>query len=455
MTHFLVMNETQLIFAIVSGIVVLLLLIIKLKLNAFLSLLAASIWVGLVGGLSFDLVLQSIAKGMGDTLAFVATIVGLGAIFGALLEHSGGAQALAQYLLKKGGEGKSRLALLATGFIVSIPVFFDVGIIILFPIVKALARRVKKNVLYFALPLLTGLAFTHSFIPPTPGPVAVAETLGVDLGYAIVVGFIIGLPVSLLCGLYFSKLITPSEYVEEESETTVEPQPADGAGLVRMIFLVLGLPIGLILTGSFFGTMAKEGIIHTSIWVEGLAFIGHPFVSLLIATFLALYLLGVKRGIKKEELFEVSNRSLSPAGSIILITGAGGVLKQMMVNTGIGEMIANSMQNSSFSVILLAYLVAALVRIMQGSATVAMLTAAGIISAVIVNIDLNMLDKTLVMMSIAAGSFILSHVNDSGFWLVNRYLNHNVQQTLKSWTVQSTIISVTSFMLIFVLYQFV
>ncbi|GAB5525280.1 MAG: gluconate:H+ symporter [Roseivirga sp.] len=444
------MNELQLIFAIVSGIALLLLLIIRIKLNAFLSLLITSIWVGIVAGLSLDLVIESISKGMGNTLAFVATIVGLGAIFGALLEHSGGAQGLAKYLLKKGGEQKSRLALLVTGFIVSIPVFFDVGIIILFPIVKSLARRAKENVLYFALPLLTGLAVTHSFIPPTPGPVAVADILNVDLGYAIVVGVLLGLPVALFCGLVASKWITPEQPDAEDAPTeTEELDTTYDPGLISTIFLVLGLPIGFILLGSFLKTLSGEGIIEPAVYIDILSFIGHPFVALIMATLMALYFLGVKRGATKQELFDVSNRSLGPAGSIILITGAGGVLKQMMINTGIGDMIGSAMEASGMSLILLAYLVAVLVRIMQGSATVAMLTAAGIVSAVMVDMQLPMLDKTLVMMAIAAGSIVLSHVNDSGFWLVNRYLDHSVQQTLRSWTIQSTMISVFSFILIF------
>lgn len=444
------MDELQLIFAIISGIALLLLLIIRVKLNAFLSLLITSIWVGIVAGLSLDLVIESITKGMGGTLAFVATIVGLGAIFGALLEHSGGAQGLAKYLLEKGGEQKSRLALLVTGFIVSIPVFFDVGIIILFPIVKALARKAKENVLYYALPLLTGLAVTHSFIPPTPGPVAVADILSVDLGYAIVVGVLLGFPVAIVCGLIMSKWITPKEVTEFEE--VVELDQKYDPGLVKMIFLVLGLPIGFILLGSFLKTLANEGVIESASYIDILSFIGHPFVALIMATLMALYFLGVRRGATKQELFEVSNRSLGPAGSIILITGAGGVLKQMMINTGIGDMIGAAMETSAMSVVVLAYLVAVLVRVMQGSATVAMLTAAGIVTAVIVDMDLGMLDKTLVMMAIAAGSIVLSHVNDSGFWLVNRYLNQSVQQTLRSWTIQSTLISVTSFVLIFIAY---
>lgn len=443
------MNEVQLlIFAIASGIALLLFLIIRVKLNAFLSLLIAGIWVGLVGGLSTDAVINSISTGMGNTLAFVATIVGLGAIFGALLEHSGGAQALAKYLLKKGGQQKSRLALLITGFIVSIPVFFDVGIIILFPIINALAARSGKNVLYYALPLLTGLAVTHSFIPPTPGPVAVAEILGVDLGYAIVVGAAIGLPTALICGLLFSKLLVPNSTGTLNLELAEEDHTDFDTGLVRTIFWVLGLPIGLILLGSLLKTLAGEGLIQDSLAVEVFGFIGHPFVSLIIATLLALYFLGTRRGLNRQQLFEVSNKSLAPAGSIILITGAGGVLKQVMVNTGIGELIANGMASGSISVPVLAYLVAVLVRVMQGSATVAMLTAAGIVAAIIPGMDLTMLDKTLIMMSIAAGSVILSHVNDSGFWLVNRYLDHTVQQTLRSWTIQSSAISLISFAII-------
>ena len=388
---------------------------------------------------------------MGDTLAFVATIVGLGAIFGALLEHSGGAQGLAKYLLNKGGEQKSRLAMLITGFIVSIPVFFDVGIIILFPIVKALAKRIKKNVLYFALPLLTGLGVTHSFIPPTPGPVAVADILSVDLGYAIVVGVAIGLPVALLCGLVFSRWITPETVDIEES--TEELDTAYDPSLIKRIFLVMGVPIGLILLGSFLKTLAGEGVISPSPLIDALAFIGHPFVSLTLATLMALYFLGVERGVGKDELFKISAASLGPAGSIILITGAGGVLKQMLITTGIGDLIGQSMESASISVVVLAYVVAVLVRIMQGSATVAMLTAAGIVAAIIPDMDLSMLDKTMVMMAIAAGSIVLSHVNDSGFWLVNRYLNQSVQQTLRSWTIQSTMISVTSFILIFLVYN--
>lgn len=445
------MLELQLILAILTGVIVLLTLIIRLKLNAFLSLLISAIWVGILGGLSPNEIIDSISTGMGNTLAFVATIIGLGAIFGAFLEHSGGAHALAIFLLKKGGETRSRLALLITGFIVAIPVFFDVGLIILLPIVTALSQKSGKHILHFALPLITGLAVTHSFIPPTPGPVAVAKILQVDLGYAILIGAAIGLPIAIICGLYLSQLITPIKngLIKQDVELNFEYDTS----LIKAIFLVLGLPLLLILSGSLFNTLSTEGLINEAKWIEILAFLGHPFIALIIATLMALFYLGKKRGLSNKELFEVSNKSLAPAGSIILITGAGGVLKTMMINTGIGDMIGEAMAQSSFSVVLLAYLVASLVRIMQGSATVAMLTAAGIVAAVIPDLNLGMVDKTLIMMAIAAGSIIASHVNDSGFWLVNRYLEQSVQESIKSWTIQSTMISVSSFLLIFIIYQ--
>lgn len=446
------MEELQLILAIVTGVALLLTLIIRLKLNAFLALLISAIWVGIAGGLSTNEIIDSISSGMGSTLAFVATIIGLGAIFGAFLEHSGGAQALAMFLLKKGGEQRARLALLITGFIVAIPVFFDVGLIILLPIVNALSQKSGKHILHFALPLITGLAVTHSFIPPTPGPVAVAEILQVDLGYAILIGMGIGLPITLLCGLYLSRLITPEMMAEAQA---IELEFEYDAGLVKTIFLVLGFPLLLILLGSLFNTLSSEQVIAEAKWIEILSFLGHPFIALIIATLLAIFFLGTERGLDKKALFEVSNQSLAPAGSIILITGAGGVLKTMMINTGIGDMIGSAMANANFSVILLAYLVAALVRIMQGSATVAMLTAAGIVAAVLPEMNLTMMDRTFVMMAIAAGSVVASHVNDSGFWLVNRYLNQTVPETIRAWTIQSSFISVSSFILIFMLYQLI
>lgn len=442
-------TEIQLLLAIISGIVLLLFLIIKIRLNAFLSLLIASIWIGLFSGIQPTEIADTIAKGMGDTLSFVATIVGLGTLFGAILEHSGGARKLAEYLVKKTGEKKSRLAMLLSGFFVAIPVFFDVAFIILFPVIQALSKKLKKPILYYALPLLAGIAITHSFIPPTPGPVAVADILKVDLGWMILIGVPVGIPVALFAGLYISKYLTGDEAYEAEFEEEAEKSPSN---IVFMTHVAILLPLFLMVVSAVTKTLLESGTLPDTLWVDGIIFIGHPFSALIFATLFAIYFLGKKAGLDKNQLFEISNKSLAPAGAIILITGAGGVLKQMLITTGIGTMIAENISGSAFSLLFLAYVVASLVRILQGSATISMITGAGIVAPVIELIpEITMVDRTLLALSIAAGSITVSHVNDSGFWIVNRFLKQEVTQTLKSWTILSTVISISSFLVILLL----
>ncbi len=440
--------------AITSGITLLLFLIIRFKFNAFLSLLIASIWIGLVAGISPDEIAVTIGKGMGDTLGFVATIVGLGAIFGALLEHSGGAEQLAHYLLKKTGEAKAKLALLVTGFLVSIPVFFDVAIIILIPIIRALSHRTKKSVLFFALPLMAGIGVTHSFIPPTPGPVAVADILGVELGWMILIGAIVGLPTAIICGLFISSYLSRnSVYVEQETEH-LELNNADHLA-VTTIFAIL-LPLILMIGSAVMKTLVDGGTLESNYLIEIVLLVGHPFGALIIATGFAMYFLGTRIGLDRDQLFKISDKSLAPAGTIILITGAGGVLKQMLITTGIGNLIAEAIAASSISTLFLAFALTGLVRALQGSATIAMITGAGIMAPVLSLLpDLTMIDKTLVALSIASGSVMASHVNDSGFWLVNRYLEQSVTETLRSWTVLSTCIAIVGFLMILIVSLFI
>ena len=445
--------EIQLILAILSGITILLLLIIRFRLNAFLSLLIASIWIGLLGGVSPSEIGNVITKGMGDTLGFVATIVGLGSIFGAILEHTGGAHQLSSFLINKTGESRARVAMLLSGFIVAIPVFFDVAFIILFPVAHAISQRTKKPLLWYALPLLTGIAITHSFIPPTPGPVAVADILKVDLGWMIGLGLIVGLPVALIVGLGFSKYLSFETAIDQEEieETANESNPS--INLVGLTNWAISLPLLLMVMQAILKTLVNEQIISAFPGYEFLLFIGHPFTALIIATLFAIYFLGAKAGLTHLQLTEISAKALGPAGTIILITGAGGVLKQMLITTGIGQMIAEQISGSSASLIILAYGVSALVRILQGSATIAMITAAGIVGPVLSTLDtIEMPERTLLALAIAAGSVIASHVNDSGFWLVNRFLKHEVKESLKSVTILSTINSVVSFVVILLLY---
>ncbi|MEM1126476.1 MAG: gluconate:H+ symporter, partial [Bacteroidota bacterium] len=444
-------TELQLLLAITSGIVLLLVLIIKVRLNAFLSLLIASITIGLLGGVPPDEIAGVIGKGMGDTLAFVATIVGLGTLFGAILEHSGGARQLARFLLNRTGEERAPLALILSGFIVAIPVFFDVAFIILFPVIQALSRRLRKPLVVFALPLLAGIAITHSFIPPTPGPVAVADILQVDLGWMILLGLPVGLPTALLCGLVVAQRLT-ARFAYEDDAPAPEVTPAQTADLVLLTHVAILLPIGLMVMSAVLNTLIDAGTVAPFAGLDLLLLIGHPFSALILATLFAVYVLGRRAQLTRDQLFEISNDALAPAGAIILITGAGGVLKEMLITTGIGALIAEQMATSSVSLLILAYVVSALVRVLQGSATIAMITGAGIVGPVLAVLpDYGVVDTTLIALAIAAGSVIASHVNDSGFWLVNRFLQQEVTDTLRTWTVLSTAISLCGFAMILLL----
>ncbi|GMQ65206.1 GntP family permease [Vallitalea maricola] len=452
-------NTTMLILITIAAIVLLLVLVLKFKIQAFIALLITSMFVGIATGMPLNDVIASIQKGMGSTLGFVATVVGLGAIFGQILESSGGAEALAQTMIRKFGKEKANWALVITGFFVAIPVFFDVGFIILVPIVYALAKDTKKSVLFYGIPLLAGLAVTHTFIPPTPGPVAVAEIVSADLGWVILFGFIIGIPTAIIAGPVFGKYIgkkiniAPPKFVSEGDDSSrINDNNLPSFGLIVSI---IGVPLVLILLNTLTDVLVKKQVINEGFTVELLKFLGHPFVALTIATLLALYLLGIKRGFSKNELLNLSSKALAPAGLIILVTGAGGVFKQMLIDSGVGNMMAESIAKSSLPPIFLAYILAVVVRITQGSATVSMITAAGIMAPVLTVFNLGAPDRALIVIAIASGATILSHVNDSGFWLVGKYFGMNEAQTLKSWTMMETIISVCGFVGAVVLSLFV
>lgn len=439
------MSTPFLIFIVVSAVAVLLFLVLKLKISAFVSLLITSIYVGIVAGMPLNNVTKAIQDGMAGTLGFVATVVGLGAIFGQMLESSGGAESLAHYLLKKFGDDRASWAMVITGFIVAIPVFLDVGFIILVPIIYALARDSKKSLLYYGIPLLAGLAVTHSFIPPTPGPVAVADIINAQLGWVILLGVIIGFPIAIIAGPVWGKYISNKIYIEPPAEFMVQTEKTydeNNLPSFRLIALIIAIPLFLILVNTFTGLAVDKNYVEHSIVTDILQFIGHPFSALIIATLLATYFLCIKRGMGKQKVLDLSTKALGPAGIIILITGAGGVLKQVLVDSGIGKIMAESMADSAMPPILLAWLLAAVVRVTQGSATVAMITAAGIIAPVLNEFGLNDPQRALVVLSIASGATLLSHVNDSGFWLVGKYFGMSEKQTLQSWTVMESIIAI-------------
>lgn len=423
------------------GILVLLFMVIKLKVHAFISLLIVSMGVGVAAGMPASEVMGSIQDGMGGTLGFIATVVGLGSIFGKMLEVSGGAERLAKTLLEKFGKEKAQWAMVLTGFIISIPVFFDVGFIILVPIVYSLTKETNKSVLFYGIPLLAGLAVTHAFVPPTPGPVSVAQLLNADLGKVILFGIIVGLPAAAVAGPMFAKYISKKinvgvpDYmiIDENEESNINDKQLPSFSLV---FSIIFIPIILIVLNSIASVyLPEENSIRTF-----LGFIGHPFFSLTLATIISFIGLGTLRGYTMDEILEVSTASLAPAGLIILVTGAGGVFKQVLIDSGVGELLANSVSNWDINPILLAFAIAIIVRVSVGSATVAMITSAGIMAPILESVPNT--EPALVTIAIAAGATALSHVNDSGFWMVNRYFGIDELDTLKSWTIMETLIGI-------------
>ncbi|WP_226536972.1 GntP family permease [Fictibacillus halophilus] len=446
------MSGSTLILVALLGVFALLFLVIRTKLHAFVALLLVSLLVGIAAGMPLNKVIESITNGMGGTLGFVAVVVGLGAMFGQMLEVSGGAERLAQTLVKKFGQDKAQWALTLTGFLVAIPVFFDVGFIILVPIVYGLAKKTGRSLLYYGIPLLAGLAVTHSFVPPTPGPIAVADLLGAELGWVILFGVLAGIPSAILAGPVFGRYIAKKIHVSVPDYMELEEKQYDKElPSFAMIASLIFIPLVLILANTVSGVLLEEGNTVRSV----LTFLGHPFVALIIATLLAFYFLGVRRGYSGDEIQSIATKALEPAGIIILVTGAGGVFKQILIDSGVGEVLGDMMAGSALPPILLAFLIASIVRVAQGSATVAMVTAAGLISPLIDTLGLEGPVLGLIVISIAAGATILSHVNDSGFWLVNRYFGLDVKDTLRSWTIMETIIALTGFTVVFVLGFFI
>ncbi len=324
------MSTPYLLLIVAVAVGSLLFMVLKLKINAFIALLITSMVVGVMAGMPLDTLLKSIQEGMGGTLGFVAIVVGLGAIFGQILESSGGAESLAHSLVKKFGKDKASWAMMITGFIVAIPVFLDVAFILLVPIIYALSRDTKKSLLYYAIPLLAGLAVAHSFIPPTPGPIAVAEILNVSLGWVIFMGIIIGFPITVIAGPLFGRYIAGKIHLVPPAEIVLNGNSHDGGERslpsFRSIVLIIAVPLLLILLNTFISVLVDEQIVAKSLATDFVVFLGHPISALIIAALLSLYFLGIRRGKSKQQLLDLSTQALGPAGIIILVTGAGGVL---------------------------------------------------------------------------------------------------------------------------------
>lgn len=428
----------------------LLYLVLRVKLHPFLSLLITAMFLGVTSGMPLSKVNTAIQNGLGGTLGFVATVVGIGGIFGQILEASGGTEAIARNLIRRFGKDKAHWSLVIAGFLIAIPVYFDVGFIILVPVVYALAKDTKRSTLFYAIPLLAGLAVTHTFVPPTPGPVAVADMLGADLGWVILIGSLIGLPVAILAGPVFGSYISkkidvaPPKHMMEELNNGKEKSECSLPSFTA-VATIIGMPLMLMVVKSVIELLIKLGYMQEGIVYDISVFVGHPFTALIIATLMAAYFLGTRRGFTRKQLLDVSAKALAPAGMIILIIGSGGAFKEMLIQSGVGNVLAEGISATKLPPIVLAFIIAAAVRITLGSATVSMITAAGIIGPILEAYTLSEIHLALIVISIASGATILSHVNDSGFWLVGKYLGLTEMQTLRSWTVMETIIALGGF----------
>ncbi len=440
------MSTGALVGLVVFGVAFLLVLVVAVRLHAFIALLLTSLVVAVLGGIPLAEIAELIQREMGSTLGYIAVVIGVGAMFGEMLQRSGGARAIANALLRVFGDRYSPWALGLSGLIVAVPVFFDVALILFVPLVYSLARRSGRSLLYYAIPLLAGIAVAHSFIPPTPGPVAVAGLLGADLGWVIAFGVIAGVPATIVGGIWFGRYASSRVHLDVPEFMHLPPETPNpqasvstpGFGLAAGL---IALPLVLILLGTASSAALPEGHPMRDV----LAFVGHPFTALIAAALLSFYALGTRLGLSRDEVRQMATKSLEPVGLIILVTGAGGVFGKVLVATGVGTAVADWMATSRLPLVALAFLIAAVVRIAQGSATVSMVTAAGLMAPILEATTTSPPLLAAVVIAIASGATVLSHVNDSGFWLVSRYLGMSEKQTLRVWTVMETLVGLTGF----------
>ena len=451
MSETVVLDPTRLVIAALVGLALLLVLIIKFKIHAMISILIGAITIGLVAGMPFSEIVLAVNDGIGNTLKGIALLVGLGSMFGAILEASGGAQTLAVTMVRKFGDEKAAWALGLTGLVIAMPVFFDAGLIILIPLAFSLAKKTKRSTLFYVIPLLAGLAVGHAFIPPTPGPVLVATMLNVDLGWVILVGIVCGTVAMIVAGPIWGS-ICGKKYMVPVPEHVANQEDFDESKLPKFgtIVLIILIPLVLIILKSLAGVvpaMAPVASIFT--------FLGEPFVALLIATVVAMFVLGTKHGYSLEELEKIMTKSLEPTGLILLVTACGGVLRYVLQYSGLGDLIGNAVASINMPIVVVAFVVAALVRICVGSSTVAMTMAAGIIAAMPGIADLSPLYLACTVAAVAGGATVCSHFNDSGFWLVKSLVGIDEKTTLKTWTIMETLVGVTGFVAAFIISCFV
>ncbi|MGG1364867.1 gluconate:H+ symporter [Priestia megaterium] len=408
------------------------------KWHAFISLTVASLFLAIMSGLSMDKIVGAYETGVGSVLGHLVGILALGTILGKMMSDSGAGMQVAEFFIRFFGIKKLPWAMLFAGFIIGIPVFFEVGIVILLPLVISIHKTTRQNILLIALPVIAGLSIVHGLVPPHPGAMTAIGIYNADLGRVLLYSLVIALPAAIVAGPVFAKWVHKRVIPEGEPElirvsTSSEKLPNTGIS-----FFIILLPVLLMVL-----SVMAPYIPLSSFLTKFFVFIGSPVIALLISCFAAFYLLGMRQGMQKNVIKKLVEESLLPVGSIILIIGAGGGFKQILIDSGVGTSIAQMSEQLSLSPIVLAFMVAGLIRIATGSATVALTTAAGIVSPIIVH--MSGVNLELLVIATGAGSLMFSHVNDAGFWLVKEYLGLTVKETFKTWTVLETLLSFIAF----------
>jgi gluconate transporter len=438
-------NGPYLILMTAAAIALLLALILALKLHAFLALLVSSMALGLAAGMPPDKVLKSIQSGFGEALGFIAVVVGLGAMIGRFLEHSGGGRVLAEWLLRKFGTERAAWAILIAAFLVGLPLFFEVGFVILAPLVWNLARETKRSLLFYGLPMAAALTMTHSMVAPHPAPAAAAQLLGADLGMSILYGIAVSVPMAVVGGIGYGGWLAKRMNIAVPAISEAAPPTKQAQGpppSLPVIVLLLVLPV-LLIFGATLATLYK--LPHTGV----ATFLGHPFTALAITALVAIYWFGTRRGVTRDEAAKMAAQSLAPMGALLCIMGGGGAFKQVIVDSGVGQYAGQLLMTSSLSPLIVAWVIAAAMRLAQGSATVAIITAAGIVAPMVKGLP--GYSPNLIVLALCCGGSGFSHVSDSGFWLVNQYFGMTVAQTLKSWTAMKVIGSVVGLAIVLAL----
>jgi|SRR4051812_11664769 gluconate:H+ symporter, GntP family len=432
--------DAYLLLVTLVSIVIVILGVSLFKWHAFISLTVAGLFLAIMSGLGLDKIVAAYETGVGGTLGHLVGILALGTILGKMLSESGAGLQIANFFIKVFGEKKLPWAMFLSGFVIGIPVFFEVGILILLPLVISIQKASKQNILLIGLPAIAGLSIVHGLVPPHPGAIAAIGLYGANLGKVLLYSLIIAIPAGIIGGPLFAKFITKRVVPVGEPELVRIDDHMDKKSLpsVGVSFLTILMPVILMVLGT-----AAPYLPVPAGFEKFLVFIGSPIIALLISCFLAFYFLGFRQGIDKNKIQKFTEECILPVGSIVLIIGAGGGFKQILIESGVAKVIASMSEGMSLSPLVLAFLIAGLIRIATGSATVSLTTAAGIVAPIVTH--MSGVNLELLVIATGAGSLMFSHVNDAGFWMVKEYLGLSIQETFKTWTVLETILSFIAF----------